>query len=151
MAIRALAGVTLLLLWAGCGGSSTEGDADAEPKPTGTARSSAEEEVAAIAERYMRAVAAQDWAAACDTRSRRERRSLARTGGTCERTLEAVFRGKPVDLFKDAKARDVRIRGEIAGVDMHQPGQAQPAATLAAVLDVDGRWRLQDTEASQTP
>lgn len=65
--------------------------------------------------------------------------------------MKAGFATRPgVELFKTVQARAVRIAGERAAIDLHQPRQARPALTLTAVRE-RGSWRLQDVPDDQAP
>jgi hypothetical protein len=137
------------VLACGCGSDGTE--SEARPAAEATPEWSADEEAAAeIAMRYVNALTERDWETVCETRSRRERKEFARLGGSCERMYEALFKDRPVDLFKGTEAGDVRIEGDIAGVDIHHPGQKEPATTLA-VVRTDGGWYLEDVPDAKTP
>jgi len=129
----------LIALLAGCGGG------DAAKKPKGET-----DQLRGLAETYLHAVAGQDWKAVCATRSAAEVRQFAREAGSCERAFEVTLRGKAVALFENAHATDVRIRGNLAGIDVVQEGQSQPATTLAAVRE-GGGWKLKDVPDAQTP
>jgi hypothetical protein len=63
-----------------------------------------------------------------------------------------VVKSQPAapEVFANARVRDVRIRGDVAGVDLVQPGQTEAAATLAAVKR-DGKWYLQDMPDEKVP
>jgi hypothetical protein len=130
-------------LMSGCGSS----DDDSKTGPTASAT---EKGAANVALRYLRAVAAEDWQAACETRTQREREDLSRLGGSCERALAAAFEDKPVALFERARVGEVRIKRDKAGVDIVQPGQTEPSLTLVAVREGQ-RWRLEDVPDSQAP
>jgi hypothetical protein len=143
-----LVGVFAVLAW-GCGSDGTE--SEARPAEEATPERSADEAAAAeMAMRYLNAVTERDWETVCQTRSRRERKEFARLGGSCERMYEVIFKDDPVDLFNGSEAGDVRIEGDIAGVDIHQPGQKQPATTLA-VVRTDGGWYLEDVPDAKIP
>jgi hypothetical protein len=134
---------------AGCGSGSEE--SAATPAAEATPQRSADERAAAeMAIRYLNAVTERDWETVCETRSRRERKEFARLGGSCERMYDVIFKEKPVDLFEGSEAGDVRIEGDIAGVDIHQPGQEKPATTLA-VVRTDGGWYLEDVPDAKIP
>jgi hypothetical protein len=149
MIARSLAASLLVALCCSCGSSEPEAESERTPSPS--AAPSAEEDVAAVAERYTHSIAERDWEAACETRVLEEQRDFARRAGSCGKMFKVIMRGKPVELFADAEARDVRVNGDIAGVDLHQPGQAKPVMTLAVVRDDDGRWRLKDVEEHRIP
>ena len=44
----------------------------------------------------------------------------------------------------------MRIKGKIAGVDIVQPGQTEPATTFAAILE-NGHWYMGDVPDSEIP
>ena len=79
-----------------------------------------------MALRYLDAVVEHDWEAACETRSPDERKEFARMAGSCERMYKVLFEDKPTDLFDGSEAGEVRIEGDVAGVDIHQIGQRSP-------------------------
>lgn len=130
---------------AGCGG----GDSEQRALAAGD-RAADERQAADVAVRYVRALAAHDWEAVCATRSTTERRELARLAGSCEEGMRAAFANRPVDVFADVRAGDVRVRGDLAAVDLVQPGQRRPALTLAAVRE-DRRWLLEDVPDERLP
>lgn len=108
------------------------------------------DEAAAIAvvDRYLKAVAAHDWAAACATRRERERDETARIAGSCERAFAAMFEDQPVEVFATARPAGVRHRGGTIAVDMVQPNQTEPLGTFYAVRDA-GAWLLIDLPDEQ--
>jgi hypothetical protein len=116
----------------------------------GSSRSPDEEETAAIAKRYLEAVSAEDWKAVCETRTQKEQQEFERIAGSCERVFEKIFQGKPVDALDGAEIGDIRIEGNKAGIDVHQPGHEEDSLTLAAVRE-NGRWLLQDVPDEETP
>jgi hypothetical protein len=138
------------VLVAGCGSEKAAREKAPEKAAATPTRSTDENEAADIALRYFDAVVAKDWKAVCKTRTKKERSDLARLLGSCERGFEKVLASKPVDIFDGVKAGDVRIEGDIAGVDIHQPGQPEPALTIAAVRE-GGRWLLEDVPDAQIP
>jgi hypothetical protein len=121
------------LVAAGCGGGASD-----------------EDQVKAAANHYIHGLEHGDWDEACKSRTEKEQKAFAAVGGSCPKAMAAVFKGKSVGLLKGAKAGDVRIRGNVAGVDIMHPSQKGPASTLAAVKD-NGEWRLQDMEESKIP
>lgn len=125
------------VLLAGCGGGekSTAGD---------------EQAARAVAQSYLNAVATRNWKAACATRAAAEVRELAKTGGSCESVFAALLGKQPVGVFKGAKAGAVRIKGDVAGIDVDRKGQAGKAITLAAVRE-NGGWKLKDLPDGQVP
>jgi hypothetical protein len=132
--VRVLAALALLLA-AGCGAET--------PKPAAPGLTPAQREVAGVAERFVRALGRDDWAAACATRSYDDHLALAREAGTCERALELAFRGKDLALVSHTVARRVRIDGDRAGVDMVQRGATRTRLQLFAVREA-GQWLLED-------
>ena len=134
---RAATGLILVAL-AGCGGGgdkTTAGD---------------EQAVRAVAQAYLNAVATKNWKAACATRAASEIRQLAKTGGSCEKVFAALLGKQPVAVFKSARAGAVRIKGDVAGIDVDRKGQAGKAITLAAVRE-NGGWKLKDMPDGQVP
>jgi hypothetical protein len=139
-----LVGVCAVL--AGCGSEEAEPEARAEAPE----RSADEQAAAEMALRYLDAVVEKDWEAVCETRSRDERKEFARMAGSCERMYRVIFKDKPTELFDGSEAGEVRIDGDVAGVDIHQKGQSEPATTLA-VVRTDGGWYLEDVPDGKTP
>lgn len=161
--------LTLALAGAGCGKDGSfldeeQGDGNARPAATATSSSAAasveaalpdalkgeEREAAAIVLKYARAIADGNYERVCATRVREERRQFERQAGSCERAFLLIFKGKPRELFATIEAGDVRIEGDLAGVDLVQPGQSEPALTLAAKR-VRDRWRMIDVPDAQVP
>ena len=103
-----------------------------------------------MALRYIDAVVDKDWEAVCETRSPSERKEFARMAGSCERLYRVIFKEKQAELFEGSEAGEVRIEGDVAGVDIHQSGQAEPAATLA-VVRTNGGWYLEDIPDAEIP
>lgn len=103
-----------------------------------------------MALRYLDAVVDHDSDAVCETRSRSERKEFARMAGSCERMYKVLFEDKPTDLFDGSEAGEVRIEGDVAGVDIHQSGQEEHVTTLA-VVRTDGGWFLEDVPEAKTP
>ena len=137
-----VAGAVLL---AGCGGGSSS------DKPTAAGGSAAvKQEVRAVAQAYLRAVAHRNWQGVCKTRAASEVAQLTRTGGSCEKVFAALLGTQPVGVFKAARAADVRIADNLAGIDVKTPGQAKPVITLAAVRE-NGAWKLKDLPDGQVP
>jgi hypothetical protein len=139
----------LLVVGCGSGDKETNGSSTSSSAPANS-RSATEQEAVEVALRYVRAVVARDFDSACATRTEKEQRELARLGGSCERALQAALGDKAVELFDGVRAGDVRIEGDRAGVDILQPQQSKPVATLVAVRD-HGRWRLEDVPDSAAP
>jgi len=112
---------------------------------------SGEERAAAtIVLKYARSIAEGNYARACASRVRAERERFARESGSCERALLLNFRGRPRELFATIEAGAVRVRGDLAGVDLVQPGADEPDLTLAA-RRVRDRWRVEDVPDAQVP
>jgi hypothetical protein len=115
-------------------------------QPAAAARPSGPKaQAAAVALRYLQAVARKDWAAACATRTAHERRYFGSATGSCARTFRIMFNSKPVALLAHVRVRFVRIRHGIAGV--HLTG---PMTKLGAVRD-HGHWRLKDMKDKKVP
>ena len=133
MRFRAL---LLCVVLAGCGG---------DDKPAGTPEKSSADQnaVRAVAQRYLDAVADKNWKAVCATRAAAERAELAKAAGSCEKAFAALLGKQPVALFAGAKAASVRIKGDLAGVDISPTGQKKQFLALAAVRE-DGGWKLKD-------
>ncbi len=144
-----LALLAICVLIVGCGSDDAEPEAKAESQAT-PERSADEQAAADMALRYLDAVVEHDWEAACETRSPDERKEFARMAGSCERMYKVLFEDKPTDLFDGSEAGEVRIEGDVAGVDIHQSGQKEPATTLA-VVRTDGGWYLEDVPDAKTP
>lgn len=102
-----------------------------------------------LVDKYLAAFAAKDWRAACQTRSRAERRALARLAGSCVRAFEAIDRSGKADAASSVlrgvspKAAKIEVRRNRALVPVFQPGQDAPASILVAKRE-DGVWRLVD-------
>ena len=135
--MRRMAALLAVALVAGCGGGGTTSAGD-------------EQAVRAVAQRYLNAVAGKNWNAVCATRAATEVARLARTGGSCEKVFAALLGKQPVGLFKRAKAGKVRIKGDLAGIDVTQKGQTAKFITLAAVREGEG-WKLKDVPDGQVP
>jgi hypothetical protein len=153
---RAAAVLAGLVLLAGCGGGKDGddpgGDDRSEPaaKTGADGRASDERQAADVAVEYVRSLVAEDWKAVCATRTEKERRELAKLAGTCESGMRAAFADRPVDVFEGVRAGDVRIRGDVAAVDLVQPGQKDPAITVSAVRE-NGRWLLENVPEEKLP
>lgn len=142
------------VLAAGCGGG------DKASTDTGTASSTsstargytnpAEAEIRTIALAYVHALAAKDFKAVCATRSSKDVKALENQLGSCEQAYRRITTGKPVELYSDAKAGEVRIKGGVAGVDITAPRNAAANLKLAAVRE-NGGWRLRDLPDAQVP
>jgi hypothetical protein len=103
----------------------------------------------ATALRYVRALAAKDWAGVCATWMKAQRDEVARLAGTCERAMEKMFANQPVDLFATVTVGDIRERGNTIAVDVVQPGQSAPAGTFT--LRKEGSdWLLVDLPDDQS-
>jgi hypothetical protein len=149
MRAHALVAAAVFAALTGCGGS----DETAASKPAATASSSPatdEQAAADVALRYAQAIADKDWEAVCSTRTQAERDEFARTAGSCSRAFELILKDKPTELFGTVKAGEVRIRGNVAGIDLLQPGQTEPVTTLGAVKQ-HGQWLLEDMKENKIP
>ena len=131
----------VLVLLAGCGGG------DDDKAKTG---SDDKQQARAVAQTYLKAVGARNYKRVCATRAASEVEQLARTGGSCEKVFAALLGRQPVRLFKTAKAGTVRIKGDLAGIDVTQRGKKARFITLAAVREGDG-WKLKDVPESKLP
>jgi hypothetical protein len=159
--MRACLVVGLCVALAGCGGGGSDETTASKPAATATAHTSApdvkpaslapdEQPVADVALRYVHAIAGKDWESACETRSTREQAQFAQMAGSCARMFETMFKGKAMELFATVQASEVRIKGNLAGVDLVQPGQTKPVMTLSAVKR-HGEWVLEDMKDSKVP
>lgn len=160
---RTAAQPVVLLLLAAVAGGCGKGDLDrGDDLPTVPAAATpdveralpagltdAERAAAGIVLKYARAIADGNYERACATRVRAERERLARDSGSCERALLLNFRGRPRALFATIEAGAVRVRGDLAGVDLRQPGGAVEL-TLAA-RRVRDRWRVEDVPDARVP
>lgn len=108
-----------------------------------------ERAAAGIVLKYARSVGEGNYARACASRVRQERERFTRESGSCERALLLNFRGRPRELFTTIEVGAVRIRGDLAGVDLRQPGGATEL-TLAA-RRVRDRWRVEDVADAEVP
>jgi hypothetical protein len=108
--------------------------------------------VARVAKSYVTALAKHDWKAVCETRAPTERDEFARTGGSCERVFRIIIKARPGadQVFARAEIGGVRVKGDVAGADVVQPGQQQPATTLAAVRE-NSQWFLKDLPDGEIP
>ena len=134
------------LLLAGCGAAS--GEFDTSPAPTDAASKRA---AAAVALRYVRALVAQDWATACETRITQEQQRLADAGGgSCASAFAKLFKERPT-TDRYVGVRSARCyRGPYAGIDMIARTSRGPRITLGAVRQ-NGEWRLKDLPKLQVP
>lgn len=108
-----------------------------------------ERAAAEIVLKYARSIAAGNYERACATRVRAERERFARASGSCERALLLNFRGRPRELFATIEALAVRVRDDLAGVDLGRPG-GTTELTLAA-RRVRDRWRVEDVPDDRVP
>jgi hypothetical protein len=131
-----LGAILVLVGVAGCGGGGS---------------GSEEDQVGAVAKRYLEAVADEDWTAVCETRSQKERDEAEDFAGSCERVMARAFRDVPRDSFDGARLGDIRIDGDTAAVDVYQKGRDEIALTLNAVRESGGEWRLEATPESERP
>ena len=138
---RRYAAVVLATLVTGCGGD------DKDKAPNGKQD---QKQARAVAQAYLKAVANRNWKAVCATRAAAEVKELAKTGGSCEKVFAALLGKQPVSVFRTAHAGKVRIKGDLAGIDVTQKGQTATFITLAAVREGDG-WKLKDVPDGKVP
>lgn len=119
-----LLGVSVL---AGCGGEEEQAPPDAEG-------------VRVVVREYLDAVAAKDWAAACETRVLEEREPV---GASCADTLRSLLGAADTSTYAEAEIGDPEIVGERATIDFIVPGQDMSQRLIAVVED--GEWRLEDS------
>lgn len=145
-----------------CGGGSKTSSANVASTADSTTSSSpprfaaaTEQEIAALAERYVHGLASGDYQAACATRSAADHAELARIGGSCVNVMRAEIQAKGgtagARLFAETTAGSVSVHGNKAAVGIVQPGQTHPALVLVAANEPVG-WRLveaSDAEASK--
>jgi hypothetical protein len=123
------------------GGCGSDRSFDTGPAPTGPA---SRREAAAVAVRYISALVAKDWAAACETRTTADQRRLADLGhGSCARAFGQLFKDRPTDRYIGVRSGAVRIEGPYAGIDMIARAEPGPRITLGAVRE-NGEWRIKD-------
>jgi hypothetical protein len=143
---------------AACGESSktaTSTGSTAAPAPSAKFETTAEQEVAALANKYVHGFVTGDYAAICATRSAAEQAALAHAGaGSCPRALRAAFqaKGSPAtarESFEGATTGWVVVHGNKAGVAIVRAGQTRPTLRLAAAREHDG-WRLVDASDAET-
>jgi hypothetical protein len=135
--------VAVLLLGAclsltACGGDEGDGGGPTGQGAGETADSRAVEE---LAKRYLAALAAGDSREACATRAMRERSSLARSAGTCERAFRVILATQESDLLRDARIGNVKVSGSRASVSWTLPGGDGDNDPLLAIKEGD-RWGL---------
>lgn len=102
-----------------------------------------------VAERYLQAAGAQDWAAVCDTRTRLERYQVGLRAGSCPRGFEEIIGKAGAARLRDARLGEIRVEGELAGVDVLGP-DGERITILGAIID-EGRWLLQNLPEGETP
>jgi hypothetical protein len=145
----ALTAVAAAIVLASCGSDNDDKAAaptSSTPKhaeATATPRSADEKAVAKAAQKYIDGLVSRDFALACESRTKRDKASLAKVAGTCERALEAIVAEKPGlrTLLKDAHPGKVTVTGNTAKVEILQPGQKTSENTFAALKE-NGRWGL---------
>jgi hypothetical protein len=150
-----LAVLAVALSVGGCGGGgggprSQSASTTASPSTTSTApprfQTVTEQEVAALAEKYVQTIAAGDYNGACATRSTAEQAELARVVGSCARAFRVQFQAKggPTAFrayFGEVRVGSVSVHGNRAAVGLVQPGQTRPAIIVVAAHEPVG-WRL---------
>jgi hypothetical protein len=135
--------------------TGTTDGSTAAPALSAKFQTTAEREVAALANKYVHGFLTGDYAAICATRNAAEQAALTQAGGgSCARALHAAFMAKGSQAmaragFKGVTAGSVVVHGNKAGVAMVEPGQTRPALRLAAVREHDG-WRLVDASDAET-
>jgi hypothetical protein len=144
-AFMAIAAATVLASCGSDGDEKTDGPKASTPQQEAAAapRSADEEAVTKAAQKYIEGLVDEDFALACESRTRSDRAGLAKVAGTCEKAFAAIVADKPglKTLFKDARPGDVTVTGNTATVEVLQPGQKTSEMTLAAVRE-NGRWGL---------
>jgi hypothetical protein len=88
-----------------------------------------------------RQLAARDYREACATRAMRDRSSLVRSAGTCERAFRVILASQESDLLRDARIGNVKVRGSRASVSWTLPGGQVDNDPLLAIKEGD-RWGL---------
>jgi hypothetical protein len=140
-------------LFAGCGDAKSSKDTGANAGATTTTAvpNPADAEIRTVAIAYVHALAAKDFKAVCATRSSKDVKALETSQfGSCEAAYKSITTGKPVELYADAKPGDVRIKADVAGVDVTVA--ANPAANLKlAAVHENGKWLLRDLPDAQIP
>ncbi|MEO8548759.1 MAG: hypothetical protein ABI678_02255 [Kofleriaceae bacterium] len=101
----------------------------------------------AVAARYIKAMAARDWAAACATRAKAEQAQMAELAGTCELAMAKAFEDKPVETFANATVARPRRRDGIVVVDFVLSIHDKPGPIFLA--QEDHRWVLVEKDDSE--
>ncbi len=141
----ALSGLVVLVISLGGCGDDDDGNASSST-PTKTDAAA----LARVADKYMKALVSNDGRAACQTRTPEDRRELARLGGSCAKTFQAIFLtddGRAAAVAFDgarARASGVEIRGDRARVPIFHPGQDRRVLVLLAQREDGRRWLLVD-------
>ena len=134
----------------GCGESADEDRAASGPTPASTPRPVSTndprtQEIREAANRYLSATARADWSAVCATLARSERGYFDRLGGSCEAVYGADSRRKAVRrerrLIRNARAGDIRVKGDGAVIDVHELGWREVLFRLYAIEE-NGRWGI---------
>lgn len=101
----------------------------------------------AVAQAYVKAVGARDWAAACATRAKAEQDRMASIGGTCADGMAIAFEKQPVELIANATIARPRRRDGIIVVDMVMSfHDAKPEPMFLA--QEDHKWVVIEREDS---
>ena len=125
-----------LLLLLGCGSAETNDDAAGTTPEPGLPE---EQKVAEVAVTYLEALAANDWKAACSTRTEASRLRLSKTGnGSCARGLGSTNPPSRSTIEVDF----VEVDGSTA--EVHFKPESVVPLVLEATLE-DGEWRLIDS------
>jgi hypothetical protein len=122
---------------AACGGNEDDGGSPSQGAEE-TADSRAVEE---LARRYLAALAVGDYREACATRAMRDRLSLARSAGSCERAFRVILATPASDVARKARIGTVKVTGSRASVPWTLPGGHADNDPLLAIKEGD-RWGL---------
>ena len=134
--------VAVLLLGACLSLSACDGNEDDGGGPSQGEKETADSRaVEELAKRYLAALAAEDYREACATRAMRDRSSLARSAGTCERAFRVILATQESDVLRDARIGNVKVSGSRASVSWTLPGGHADNDPLLAIKEGE-RWGL---------
>jgi hypothetical protein len=134
--------VAVMLLGACLSLIACGGNEDDEGSPSQGADETADSRaVEELAKRYLAALAAGDYREACATRAMRDRSSLARSAGSCQRAFRVIVATQESDLLRDARIGKVKVNGSRASVSWTLPGAHEDDDPLLAIKEGD-RWGL---------